>query len=339
MRNRGLMIGLLVKLGVAVAVSVALLSLVISAIRNPVSGSTTAYSADFTDASGLHPNADVRNRGVQIGKVTDVRIVREHGDSMARVSFRLADPQRLTANTQLAVKYQNLTGIRYLDLSVPDDPGQPTDHLSTDRTRPSFDITKLFNGLQPVLRTLTPDEIDTFTANALALLQGDGTGLAPMLDSIQTLADLVRDRERVISTLIDNMARIDESMGGKSANVIELLRSFSVPISAAMSVLDDFRKTDLYGPRFMAPVDRLLAEIGLERDLDIDKLLQSAFSSLGGAAEALRLLPVAFEGLQVPGLMNNSAGSVTACSHGTAELSSLVGVLLNGSKVTICNAG
>ncbi|OXR45156.1 hypothetical protein B7C42_03114 [Nocardia cerradoensis] len=339
MRNRRNAGVLLIKLTIAVVVAGTLLSLVLTAIRNPISGQTRDYTADFTDVSGLHPNADVRNRGVQVGKVTGIQIIRERGDSLARVSFTLAQPHTLTANTQLAVKYQNLTGIRYLDLVVPDDPGKAVDHLSTDRTRPSFDITKLFNGLQPVLRTLSPQEIDTFTSNALTLLQGDGGGLAPMLDSLQKLSGLVQDRQQVITTLVNNMARINESMGGKSANVIEFLRSFSVPVESAMTVLDEFRKTDLYGPTFMKPVDQLLANIGLDRNLDINKLLQSAFSSLAGAADAVRLLPVAFEGLQVPGLIDSTAGSPMTCSHGAADLPGTVKVLLNGSKVTICKAG
>ncbi|MGW6727995.1 MlaD family protein [Nocardia sp. NPDC055029] len=339
MKKRRIMIGLLVKLTIALVVSGVLLSLVMNAIRNPVEGDTRSYSADFTDVSGLHPNSDVRSRGVQIGKVTDIHIVREHGDSIARVSFTLVEPYRLTTNTILAVKFQNLTGIRYLDLLVPQDPGVPAEHLASDRTKASFDITKLFNGLQPVLETLSPEEIDTFAANALTVLQGDGTGLAPMLDSVQKIANMARDREQVISTLVQNMSRIDDSMGGRSGNVIELLRSFSLPINSAMTVLDEFRKADFFGPVFMGPVNQLLIAIGLDRNLDINKIVESAFSSLGGAAEALRLMPVAFEGLQVPGLTNQGIGSTMTCSHGGAELPGMVNVLLNGSKVTICNAG
>ena len=33
-------------------------------------------------------------------------------------------------------------------------------------TQPSFDITALFNGLQPVIATLSPDDINTFAENA-----------------------------------------------------------------------------------------------------------------------------------------------------------------------------
>ena len=74
-------------------------------------------------------------------------------------------------------------------------------------TQPSFDITTLFNGLQPVLATLSPDEINTFTENAIAFLQGDGNGLGPMLDSIHKLTAFVSDRQQVVATLVRNLAR------------------------------------------------------------------------------------------------------------------------------------
>ncbi|MCC3312273.1 MlaD family protein [Nocardia africana] len=327
--------GYLVRIGVAAAVAFVLLSLVITAIRRPVEGPTATATADFTDVSGLHVDSDVRMRGLQIGKVRDITIVRDSGHSLARVTLALATPHRLTSDTRLAVKYQNLTGIRYVDLAETDGAGRPVTHLGTDHTQPSFDITRLFNGLQPVLRTLSPEEINTFTQNALTVLQGDGSGLAPMLDSMQKLADQAHDREQLISTLVDNMSRIDSSLGGKSANVIQFIRNLSITVTAANTVLDEFRKTDLYGPQFMRPVARLITEIGLQPDTDVDQLLHTAFSSTSQAAEALRLLPNAFEGLRLPGLTTSGADA-TACSHGSADLPDSVKVLFAGSEVTVC---
>ncbi|MFX0578481.1 MlaD family protein [Nocardia nepalensis] len=336
MSDRRTIIALAVKLGAAVIVAGLLLSLVVNAIQRPASGPTTSFTADFTDVSGLHVNSDVRIRGLQVGKVRGIDLLVQHGQTVARVNLGLVAPRRLTANTRLAVKYQNLTGIRYIDMDTPDDAGAPVDHLSADRTQPSFDITRLFNGLQPVLRTLRPDELNTFASNALTVLQGDGSGLAPMLDSLQRLANQARDREQLISTLVDNFARIDSSLGGKSSNVIEFIRSLDTTLGAAMTVLDEFRKTALFGPQFMRPVSRLVTQLGLERDLDFNKLMSTAFASLADAAQALRMLPVAFEGLQIPGLTTTGTGTTTNCSQGRAELPGMVDVLLSGSKVTVC---
>ncbi|MGQ4601586.1 MlaD family protein [Nocardia sp. R6R-6] len=326
----------LIKLCIAAVVAVLLFVIVINAIKNPVQAARDSYTAEFTDVSGMHVNGDVRIKGVLIGKVTSIELVRRDGRSLAEVGFTLEKPYVLTENTALAIRYQNLTGIRYLDFDSPAQPGAPTKHLSAEKTQSSFDITQLFNGLQPVLSTMSTDQINTFTENAISLLEGDGRGLAPMLDSVQTLADYAHDREKVISTLTGNLSRIADTMGGKSSAILDFLRSINMPISAAMTVLDEFPKTARFGPIFMSPVHRLIAALGITEDLDIDKLLADAFSSATSAAEALRLLPVVFAGLQIPN--SNARPGAMNCTNGVAQLPIDVTVLLNGSEVVVCNA-
>ncbi|MDV8068521.1 MlaD family protein [Rhodococcus sp. IEGM 1366] len=326
----------LIKLAVAVLISALLFVIVVSAMKNPVSGETRSYSAEFTDVSGLGINGDVRTQGVRIGKVEGVDLVREDGRSVAKVRFTMETDYDLTENTILAVKYQNLTGVRYIDAEFPALAGNSVESLSVDRTHPSFDITTLFNGLQPVLATMSTDDINTFTENAIALLQGDGGGLAPMLDDAQKLADLAHDREQVLSTLTGNLARISDSMGGRSPEVVEFLESVSFPIAKAMSVLDEFPKTAKFGPEFLTPIKRLIDGSGLHPGMDVDKMMSDAFSSMPDAAEALRLLPVAFAGLQLPNAAPQGPDALQ-CSNGIAQLPSEVKVLLRGIEVVVCN--
>ncbi|QTJ70730.1 MCE family protein (plasmid) [Rhodococcus sp. ZPP] len=324
----------LFKLGGAVVVSVLLFVIVINAMTNPAKDAKTSYTAEFTDVSGLHVNGDVRAKGMQIGKVVSIDLVREGDRSIAKVGFTLQEPHQLTDTTVLAIKYQNLTGLRYVDLDeTAAQSGNSVDHLGPTQTRASFDITELFNGLQPVLATMSTDEINTFTQNAITLLQGDGGGLAPMMDSVQKIADLARDRQQVISILTTNLARISDSMGGKSPQVIEFLHSAEYAIDRAMTVLDKFNETAVFGPQFMTPVHRLVTQLGLNGEFDVDQLLTHTFSSLPDAADALRLLPATIAGLQLP---QQSAGQ--KCSSGVAKLPTDVEILLNGSEVTVCNA-
>ena len=66
------MLGTILRLGAAVAVAVVLFVLLGNTLINPVAVDTRDYTADFTDASGLHPDGDVRVRGVRVGKVKSV---------------------------------------------------------------------------------------------------------------------------------------------------------------------------------------------------------------------------------------------------------------------------
>ena len=324
------------KLGVVAVVAALLFVIVVNAMKSPVEGDTRAYTAQFTDVSGLHENGDVRTRGVQIGKVTSVELTSQDGHTLAQVAFTLKEPYELTNTTELAVKYQNLTGARYVELTVAENPGTPVGHLTTANTKPSFDITQLFNGLQPVLTTMSTDEINDFTENAISLLQGDGGGLAPMLESADKLAAMARDRQQVLSTLTANMARIADTMGSRSPQVMDFLDSLNYSIEDAMTVLDKFQKTAVFGPQFMRPLFRLIEQLGLTHDMDVDQMLTNAFESLPAAADALRLLPASIAGLQLPQVSATSAN--VSCTNGVATLPTTVQVLLNGSEVVVCNA-
>ncbi|GGL14345.1 MlaD family protein [Nocardia jinanensis] len=322
------------KLVAVAVVTVLLFIIVLNAMRNPVEQSTRAYTADFSDVSGLRENADVRLKGLRIGKVTGVDLIAGRDGAEARVSFSMDREYELADTTVLAIKYQNLTGARFVDVAFADRAGNPVDYLPASATRGSFDITALFNGLQPVLSTMNTEQINAFAENAIAVLEGDGSGLGPMLESAQQLAAYAQDRRQLIATMTANVARIADSMGGRSPYVIEFLKAMSLPISNALTVLDEFPKTASSGPALVEPIERLLAALGFRDDLDIDALLTQAFTNVGAAVDSLRLMPGALAGLQVAQHRPENAG----CSNGRATLPADIELLLNGSEVVLCNA-
>ncbi|SDU69335.1 MlaD family protein [Gordonia westfalica] len=323
------------KLIAAAAVAAILFAAITNGIKNPVDGTTAQYTADFTDASGLRPNADVRIRGVKVGKVTAIEMRQSEDAAHAEVSFTLLEPHKLTDQTKAAVKYANLSGVRYVDVTGVDGQGESVTHLPVKQTIPSFDITELFNGLQPVLQTLSPQEINSFSQNALTLLQGDGGGLAPMLKSVDTLSRYATDRQQVISVLVANMSRISDTLGGKSPQILEFLRDIEGPVDSTLTVLDEFRKASEYGPSFMGVLNSILSGVGIQPDTDVDRILTEAFPTVDNLWRSLEMLPTMLEGLQSP---------VTApmpekrCSKAELALPAMAKVLINGSGVVICRA-
>lgn len=323
-----------VKLIAVAIVTVVLFVIVINAMRNPVSQQTHSYTAEFTDVSGLNVNGDVRSKGLRIGKVTGVDLERRGSESLALVHFTLDRDYQLTDTSRLAIRYQNLTGTRYLDFESGGSLGASVTHVPTSATTPSFDITQLFNGLQPVLATMNTSQVNQFASNAIAVLEGDGSGLGPLLDNAQTLASFASDRQQVISTLAQNISRISEVMGGRSDSVMDFLRAISLPIGNALAVIDEFPKMATFGPALIAPLVRALEAAGLTEDLDIQQLVDGAFSSMTDAVESFRLMPSTLAGIQL-----GQNGVVPAsCSNGPAILPTDVRVLLGGSEVLLCNA-
>jgi phospholipid/cholesterol/gamma-HCH transport system substrate-binding protein len=310
--------------------------LIVNVITQPVTADVRSYTAQFIDASGLHPGADVRVRGVSVGKVATIELQRLGGQSVAAIAFTLDKRYGVVSGTRLAIKYQSLTGVRYVDVVNPSAAYSTADlvtHVPTNMTQPSFDITALFNGLQPVIATLSPEEVNTFAANAETYMSGDGGGLAPMLDSIRKLTEFVSDRQQVIATLMRNLSEVADTMGGQSKGLIKILEWLNMPIDATLTVLDEFRKLALFGPDFTAETGRLLHNIGFEWGADMDGGLDRAFTNVDNFMETIKLVPVMWDNIPPP----SQDGGAVPCSRGRAQLPATMDVLLNGQRVVLCN--
>lgn len=331
-------LSLLVRLGIFAAVMILLLFGVFETIERPVGGHTDTYTAMFTDANGLRAGNDVRVYGVRVGKVRGVDL----DGTNARVRFTLEHPNRIFTNSKLAIKYQNLTGQRYLDVQQPDKPaGQqdPKNAIDTDHTIPSFDITTLFNGLQPVLATLTPADLNQFATSLLAVVQGDGSQVGAALDAIQKLTDhYTKDRQAVISTLVHNLAQVADQLGGTSGNAVSLLTSLTAIFQNLQQKAVGLVDYMLTIPPVIEPARQLLDTVGLNKDPnpDLDKLLRTAFPDPHQIVDVLNRVPGVLQTLSamVPATVN---GVALGCSHGAATAPRPLGVLIAGQRISLCN--
>lgn len=323
---------------VCAAVAALIFVVIVNVLRQPVASETRSYTAEFTDVSGLHVDSDVRVRGVRVGKVLSVDLERKAGQSIAVVGMSLDSRYSVVGGTRLAVKYQALTGLRYVDVVDPSEQDSPAadviSHVPLSQTQPSFDITTLFNGLQPALATLSPEDIDIFTENAAALLTGDGSGLGPMLDSIRKLTEFVSNRQEVVATLMRNLSTLAETFGGHSADFVQILEWLNRPIDASLTVLDEFRKSELYGPGFTSAAVQLLKNIGFTPgEADIDDGLDRALTVFDDYSDAFKRIPVMWDNVQLPA----EPGTPLPCSRGQAQLPESLDILLNGQRVVLCN--
>ncbi|MGW4352881.1 MlaD family protein [Nocardia sp. NPDC004582] len=314
----------------------AVLALVISLIQRPISGETRSYRALFTDANGLKSGDDVRIRGVAVGKVGEIELA----GAQASVRFTARTDTALYDNSTLAIRYQNMTGQRYIDVQQPADPGARLPGgavIGTAHTVPSFDVTALFNGLKPVLATLSPEALNTFSESMLAVIEGNGTGLGPALDAIGKLGAYAGDRQRVISVLMANLADISDKLGGRSQGLVSLLRNLAdvyESLQVNMNGLLDFALT---APPVLYPLDSLLATLGLNvgDNPDIDADVRRLFPDPQQTVDALSRLPGALAALSAS--IPNFAGAGSLCTKGKADVPPVLQVLLRGQQVTICN--
>ncbi|AYF76797.1 MCE family protein [Nocardia yunnanensis] len=315
----------------------ALLAGIVLVIQRPVSGRTEAFDAILTDASGLRRNDDVRMFGVAVGKVTAIDL----DGTQAKVRFTMQRDRPLYQTSTLAIRYQNLTGQRYLDIKQPDTAGarvRSGTTIGVEHTVPSFDITSLFNGMEPVLAEFSPDALNQFMRNAIAVIEGDGTKVGTTLDAIGKLSGYVTDRQAVISVLLRNFERVAEQLGGKSPETATLIKGISdvfVNLQKQFEGLMDF--VDV-APSVLGPLNSLLARLGFTEpeNLDLQNALRQLLPDPQASVDFLDKLPGLLQSIiaTIPARDNRVD---TTCHSGAAEVPAPLAVLIAGQRISLCN--
>lgn len=219
----------------AVSVLALFMTAVLAATLGNISfGGTTGYSAVFTDASGLRARDDVRVNGVNVGSVSKVEakdVACEPGQSAmcrrALVSFKVDSGRRLTTATKAIVKYKNVIGQRYLDVSTPQGLAAPRleagSQIPVKQTIPALDLTTLFNGFRPLFDALEPDQINTLAGNLVQTLQGESGTVASLVSQLASLTGALADRDAVIGRVITNLDVVATTVASRDNGLRQLL--------------------------------------------------------------------------------------------------------------------
>ncbi|GAB4586225.1 MlaD family protein [Nocardia sp. IFM 10818] len=327
------------RLGLFSTAMLALLLVVISAILRPVGGDTVSYQGEFTDVSGLKVGDDVRMFGVQVGKVTGIELRGTHGV----IDFTVRGDRPVYTSSGLAIRYQTLTGQRYVDVRQPDSSGErlPAGALiGVERTVASFDITQLFNGLQPVLAEFSPGALNKFTENVLAVIEGDGDGIGPALDAFEQLSRYVSDRQAVLSLILSNLQAISSQIGGKSPHLVTLLRGIADVFTAFRTELDGLLDFAAVAPSALGPLNSLLTSLGFTENANpvLEHDLRLLFPDPDQALDVLGRLPGLLQSLAnlLPPADASASRIDPTCSKGAAEVPAPFSVLISGQRISIC---
>ncbi|MET7772635.1 MlaD family protein [Nocardia sp. NPDC005366] len=212
-------------------------------LHRGIDGSTRSYSAIFTDVTGLRVGDDVRMAGVRVGRVDAVEL----DGTRARVRFRVQDRQKLYGDTEAAITYQNVIGQRYLGLSRGDS-GQPAElpggaEIPVERTEPSFDLSALLNGFEPLFGGLDPKQVDNLTAALVTALQGDAGALTLLIEQMSTLAQSLAGPDRILGSVITNLTQVVRSLAARRGDLGTLISQTRTIVDGLARHRDEFLTT------------------------------------------------------------------------------------------------
>jgi phospholipid/cholesterol/gamma-HCH transport system substrate-binding protein len=233
------------------------------------------YHAIFSNASRLKGGQKVRIAGVNVGTVQSVSL---RPDTHVDVTFVIDKQYQLYTSTRALVRYENLTGDRYLEIAS--GPGElrklnPGGTIDINHTEPALDLDALLGGLKPVLKGLDGDKINQISNAVIELLQGQGGPLSDLLANTASFTQTLADRYQVISEVIHNLNTVLGTVDAKSAQFnasVDLLQKLVTGLAQGRD-----------------PIAGAIAPLA-SAESDLTDLLQQSRRPLQGVLENLRPL-------------------------------------------------
>ncbi|WP_319453094.1 MULTISPECIES: virulence factor Mce family protein [unclassified Mycobacterium] len=199
-----------------------------------------AYTAQFSNITGLKTGDFVRVAGVEVGKVDKITLL---PDSTLDVEFGTDTSVVLTEGSRAAIRYDNLLGDRYLALE--EGVGgtkvlRPGATIPMARTEPALDLDALIGGFRPLFRALNPEQVNALSGQLITALQGQGGTISSFLAQTASVTNTLADRDQLIGQVINNLNTVLGSLGDQSKQFDKAITSLSELVDGLAA-----RKTDI----------------------------------------------------------------------------------------------
>ncbi|GAC49164.1 MCE family protein [Gordonia aichiensis] len=194
----------LAKLGVFVVITLLSGAFVAVLAGNLRFGPSQDYKAVFSSASGIREGSEVRIAGVPVGSVSKVSL---DGRDGAIVEFSVDKSHRLYHGTEVAIRYKNLIGDRFVELRQGTGDMstlQPGETIPASQTTPALDIDQVVNGFRPLLTGLDPDQTNRLATSLIAVLNGQETAISSLISELTPMTTAIADRDEAIGQIISN---------------------------------------------------------------------------------------------------------------------------------------
>lgn len=199
---------------------------------------TNTYSAVFSNASGLRAGQFVRASGVEVGKVSDVKLI-ENG-SKVKVEFDVDRSLELFDETTASVRYLNLIGDRYMELKRGDSNTRlgAGGTIPLERTEPALDLDALIGGFRPVFQSLDPDKVNNIAQSIVTVFQGQGGTINDILDQTASLTSALADRDQAIGEVIKNLNTVLDTTVKHQQQFDDTVKNFEILITGLKNRAD-----------------------------------------------------------------------------------------------------
>ena len=200
-----------------------------------------SYTAEFSNGSGLKAGQFVRAGGVEVGKVSGVKLT-DNGQRVI-VDMKVDRSLPLFQSTGAQIRYADLVGERYVNLERGTGEGAdrtlpPGGFIPLARTQPALDLDALIGGFKPLFKSLDPEKVNNIATSLVTVFQGQGGTIADILNQTAQLPSTLADRDRAIGEVITNLNTVLTTVNKHQAEFDQTVNDFEVLITGLKNRAD-----------------------------------------------------------------------------------------------------
>jgi phospholipid/cholesterol/gamma-HCH transport system substrate-binding protein len=294
-------------------------------------GSGYEVAADFRDSGGIFVNAEVTNRGVAVGRVTDMKLV----DDGVRVVLTIepgADP--IPADAEAVVATRSAVGEQYVDLRPQSDEGPFLADgavIPQSRTDIPVPVEQMLLNIDELVGSIDEENLRIVVDELGRAFEGSGDDLGRLIDNGDLL--LARAQESLPQTLkliTDGQTVLETQVADRSA-IRQWASDLRLVTDTFVDLDPELRGLLVNAPDASAALEDLVERAGpglgsLVRNLDILNRVQ--IPRLDGIEQMLVTFPDVVSG-----------GFTVVRRDEDGELRSHFGLVLNAGEPHPCTTG
>lgn len=218
---------------VGVVGTVLLLALVVAAFsydKLPFIKGTSDYCAYFTEAGGIKSGSDVRVSGLDVGRVSDIRLA----GTTVRVDFTVRNGVALGERTEAAIKTETVLGTKVLELT-PRGEGTLRGAIPLERTTSPYDLPDALGDLTTTISGLDTTQLSSALTTLAQTFADTPPDLKAALEGVARFSDTLSTRDATLRALLANANTVTSVLAKRSDQIAGLVVNANALLAELLS--------------------------------------------------------------------------------------------------------
>ncbi len=233
----------------AVVVAAAVVATLLAGCSRPGDGGYH-LQASFPRAVALYAQSRVKVMGIDVGRVTSVKVKPDH----VEVQLLIDRDVPLPDDVEASIVPLSLIGERNIVLSPPWKPGDPKAQdghvIPADKTHVPVEPDEALQAITDLAKAIDPTAVQKLVSGGAAALAGHGTSINDALNQASQLAQLLAGQDQNLLSIAQNFHVLASALQSRQDELGKLLDDFAATTNVLASERDSIA-------RFLHSLDEL----------------------------------------------------------------------------------